>query len=69
MGEYANDLKDKGMIDSKMTVEILKSIGRVLDTFNSVRNNQTLAHDNPALLNRSEARFVYANVAASVRFI
>jgi hypothetical protein len=69
LGEYANDLKAKGVIDSKMTAEILKSTGRVLDTFNSVRNNQTLAHDNPALLNRSEARLIYANVAGSIRFI
>jgi len=44
LGEYANDLKAKGLIDSKMTAEILKSSGRVLDAFNHVRNNQSLAH-------------------------
>jgi hypothetical protein len=69
LGEYANDLKAKGIIDSKMTAEILKSTGRVLDAFNAVRNNQTLAHDNAALLSRSEARFVYANIAGSIRFM
>ena len=45
LGEFANDLRQKGMIQSKMTAEILKSSARVLDEFNQVRNNQTLAHD------------------------
>ena len=68
-GEYANDLKSRGLIDSKMTAEILKSSGRVLDAFNYVRNNQSLAHDNRDIFNRREARFIYANVAGSIRFL
>ena len=52
-----------------MTAEILKSSARVLDEFNYVRNNQTLAHDNPQLINKGEAYFIYQSVAASVRFL
>jgi hypothetical protein len=69
LGEYANDLKAKGLIDSKMTAEILKSSGRVLDAFNHVRNNQSLAHDNPDILNRHEARYAYASIAGAIRFL
>ncbi len=69
LGEYANDLKKSGHIDSKMTAEILKSSARVLDAFNYVRNNQSLAHDNPELVNRDEARFIFSSVATAIRFI
>jgi hypothetical protein len=69
LGEYANELKKNGHIDSKMTAEILKSSARVLDAFNHVRNNQTLAHDNPELVNRDEARFIFSTVAISIRFL
>ncbi len=69
LGEYANDLKKNGHIDSKMTAEILKSSARVLDTFNYVRNNQSLAHDNPELVNRDEARFIFSSVATAIRFL
>jgi hypothetical protein len=69
LGEYANDLKKSGHIDSKMTAEILKSSARVLDTFNYVRNNQSLAHDNPELVNRDEARFIFSSVATAIRFL
>lgn len=69
LGEYANDLRKRNVLDSAMASEILKSSARVLDEFNHVRNNQTLAHDNDALLGRSEARFIFASVSASVRFL
>ncbi len=52
-----------------MTAEILKSSARVLDAFNYVRNNQSLAHDNPELVNRDEARFIFSSVATAIRFI
>ncbi len=69
LGEYANDLRSKQVLDSRMASEILKSSARVLEEFNHVRNNQTLAHDNASLISRSEARFIFASVAASIRFI
>jgi hypothetical protein len=69
LGEFANDLRQKQLLQSKMASEILKSSARVLDEFNYVRNNQTLAHDNPELINTEEAYFIYQSVAASIRFL
>lgn len=69
LGEFANDLRQKQLIQSKMASEILKSSARVLDEFNNVRNNQSLAHDNPELINKREAYFIYQSVAASIRFL
>lgn len=68
LGEYANDLRSNGTLESKMASEILKSSTRALSEFNYLRNNLTLAHDNP-LLSRNEAYFIYSTVAASIRFI
>ena len=69
LGEFANDIRKRQLIQSKMASEILKSSARVLDEFNYVRNNQTLAHDNPELINKREAYFIYQSVAASIRFL
>jgi hypothetical protein len=69
LGQYSNDLRKNNILESAMASEILKSSARILDEFNYVRNNQTLAHDNAALISRSEARFIFASVAASVRFL
>ena len=68
LGEVANDLRSKG-VTSKMATEILKSSARVLDEFNYVRNNQTLAHDNAELVGESEAYFLYQSIAATIRFL
>jgi hypothetical protein len=69
LGEFANDLRQKGVIQSKLTSDILKFSTRLLDEFNHVRNNQTLAHDNPELINKDEAYFIFQSVAASIRFL
>jgi hypothetical protein len=69
LGELANDLRDKGVIQSKMAAEIFKSSARVLDEFTHVRNNQTFAHDNPEIITKNEAYFIYQSVAASIRFL
>jgi hypothetical protein len=69
LGELANDLRDKGIIQSKMASESFKSSARVLDEFNHVRNNQSFAHDNPTIITKAEAQFLYQSVAASIRFL
>lgn len=69
LGEIANDLRATGVIKSKMATEIFKSSARVLEEFNYVRNNQTFAHDNPDIITRGEAYFIYQSVAASIRFL
>lgn len=67
-GEYVKAIKDKGLLESVMTERILKSSISVLEAFNDVRNNKSLAHDNP-ILNYEESLLIFNHVAASVRFI
>jgi hypothetical protein len=69
LGAFANDLREKGLLQSKMASEILKSSARVLDAFNDVRNNHTFAHDNDEIIEQHEAYFIYQSVAASIRFL
>jgi hypothetical protein len=67
-GEYVKHLKGEGMIESVMTERILKMSISVLDSFNSVRNDRSLAHANP-LLSRSESFLIYNNMANLIRFV
>lgn len=67
-GEYVRFLRDGGHLESAMTERILKSSISVLESFNDVRNNKSLAHDNP-ILNYEESLLIFNHVAASIRFI
>jgi hypothetical protein len=67
-GEYVKELRSRGVIESTMTERILKSSLSTLEAFNFVRNNQSLAHDNP-MLNYDESLLIYNNVCATVRFL
>lgn len=51
-----------------MTERILKSSISVLDAFNQVRNNQSLAHDTPTL-NYHESILIFSHVANTIKFI
>lgn len=68
LGEYIKAVKSKGLVKSVMTERILKSSISLLDAFNSVRNDQSLAHDNE-LLSHGEALLIFNSVASTVRFI
>jgi hypothetical protein len=67
-GEYVKFLREKSHIESEMTYRILKSSISTLEAFNDVRNNQSLAHDNP-VLNYDEALLIFNHVASSIRFL
>lgn len=67
-GEYVRTLRDGNHLESTMTERILKSSISVLEAFNDVRNNKSLAHDNP-ILNYEESLLIFNHVAASIRFI
>jgi len=67
-GEYVKRLRDTGLVESEMTFRILKSSISTLEAFNDVRNNRSLAHDNP-ILSYEEALLIFNHVAASVRFL
>ena len=67
-GEYVKSLMQSGLIESEMTERILKSSISILEAFNQVRNEQSLAHDNP-VLNYGESLLIFNNVATSIRFL
>jgi abortive infection Abi-like protein len=67
-GEYVKFLRENRLIESEMTYRILKSSISTLEAFNGVRNNQSLAHDNP-ILNYDEALLIFDHVASSIRFL
>lgn len=67
-GEYVKALREGGHLESAMAERILKSSISVLEAFNDVRNNKSLAHDNP-ILNYEESLLIFNHVAASIRFI
>jgi len=67
-GEYVKRLREAGLVESEMSLRILKSSISVLEAFNDVRNNRSLAHDNP-VLGYEEALLIFNHVAASIRFL
>ncbi len=67
-GLYVKDLEQHSLIESEMSRRILKSSISVLDAYNSVRNNQSLAHDNP-LLNRDESVLICNNIFSLIKFV
>lgn len=67
-GEYVKKLRDGGYLESEMTTRILKTSISVLEAFNDVRNEQSLAHDNP-VLNYDESLLIFNHVTNTVRFL
>lgn len=67
-GEYVKYLRQNGFIESQMTERILKSSISILESFNDVRNNKSLAHDNP-ILNYHESVLIFNNVSSAIKFI
>jgi len=67
-GEYVKRVRDTGHVESEMAVRILKSSISTLEAFNDVRNNRSLAHDNP-MLHYDEALLIFNHVASSIRFL
>jgi hypothetical protein len=67
-GEYLKRLRDAALVESEMTSRILKSSISVLEAFNDVRNNRSLAHDNP-ILGYEEALLIFNHIASSMRFL
>lgn len=67
-GEYVKALQRSGEIESEMGARILKGAISVLDGFSAVRNDQSLAHDNP-LLSHAESLLIFDYVASTIRFV
>jgi Protein of unknown function (DUF3644). len=67
-GKYVKHLVDNKIIESIMSEKILKYSINVIEAFNDVRNNKSLAHDN-TILNYSESILIFNNVSNTLRFI
>ena len=67
-GGYINFLINNKIIESEMTIRILRSSITILDSFNKVRNDQSFAHDNP-ILNYNESILIFNNVANIIKFL
>ena len=68
LGLYIKNLEGSQYIESNMSIRIIKSSIALMDAFNEVRNNQSLAHDNP-VLNYSESVFIFNAVTNTIKFI
>jgi len=67
-GKYVKFIVENKHIESVMAEKILKYSINVLDAFNDIRNNKSLAHDNP-LLNYHESVLIFNNVSNTIKFI
>ncbi|MGH8611006.1 MAG: abortive infection family protein [Gammaproteobacteria bacterium] len=67
-GEYVKALRNAGLVESEMTERILKSSISTMEAFNRVRNEESLAHDNPTL-SYDESLLIFNHVCSAVRFI
>ncbi len=67
-GEYVKHLELHKLIESEMTLRILKSSISVLESFNHVRNNKSLAHDNQ-ILNYPESHLIFKNILNCIEFL
>tara|TARA_B100000497_G_C7624884_1_gene375505 strand:- start:491 stop:724 length:234 start_codon:yes stop_codon:yes gene_type:complete len=52
-----------------MTIKILKFSISILDSFNYIRNNKSLAHDNERIADYSESILIFNNINSLVKFI
>lgn len=68
VGEYVKHMKAEGIIESEMTERILKWSISTMEAFNRVRNEQSLAHDNP-ILNYNESLLIFNHIVSVIRFI
>ncbi|WP_143306596.1 abortive infection family protein [Chitinophaga vietnamensis] len=67
-GKYVTHLVKNKLIESAMTEKILRYATNLLDAFNDIRNNRSLAHDNQ-LLNYDESLLIVNTIANAIKFI
>ncbi|WP_237358480.1 abortive infection family protein [Rhizobium etli] len=53
----------------QMLERIIKSSISVFEAMNDIRNNKSLAHDNPELIDHDEARFIFDSITAILRSV
>ncbi len=67
-GKYKKFLDGKNYIESNMAKVIMKYSINVIEAFNDIRNNKSLAHDN-TILNYEESILILNNIFNTIKFI
>lgn len=67
-GKYVRFIISHEKIESQMTERILRYSISIIEAFNDVRNNKSLAHDNP-VLNYEESLLIFNNITNAIKFI
>lgn len=67
-GKYVKFLVAHEKIESLMTERILKYSINIIEAFNDIRNNKSLAHDNQ-ILNYEESLLIFNNITNTIKFI
>lgn len=68
VGRYVKIMKAQRNL-TEMSERIIKSSISIFEALNPIRNDKSLAHDNPDLVHVDEARFIFESVAALLRYI
>ena len=68
LGQYLGVARKGAKASHPVSFEIMTSAIKTFELFNSVRNDRSLAHDNP-LIERAEARFIFDAIVNVLRFI
>jgi Abortive infection C-terminus len=66
-GKYIKALEGEGRVRD-ISLKIMKSSISIFDSFNSIRNNESFAHDNE-IVEKVEARFVFDAITNILRFM
>ena len=66
-GKYIKALESEGRVRD-ISLKILKSSISIFDSFNSIRNNDSFAHDNE-IVDKVEARFIFDAITNILRFM
>ncbi|MFM0239716.1 abortive infection family protein [Paraburkholderia phytofirmans] len=61
-------MRAAGHLESEMTERILKTSISNLEAMNTVRSDQSLAHDNP-ILDHDEAVLIVSHIGSLARFV
>jgi len=65
-GRYFNPIRKAGV--RPITDKIMRSSIEILELFNGIRNNESLAHDNK-LVDSAEARYIFDSIVSMLRFL
>lgn len=68
IGKYRSYLENSNLIQSLMTIQIIKTNTNILNNFNTVRNEKSFAHDND-VLNNIESKLICNHIISLLKFI